>query len=78
MGAHSSVESLMAGVESDALRVKAAALAVQMHGWLTAPTSEWTPLYGNGGDDGLPECPDSDLVEWCRSACDVLEAVGRG
>lgn len=68
MGAHSSAESLMAGVESDSIRVKAAALAVQMNWWLNAPVTELTPL----------ERTDPDLVEWCRSARDVLEAVGRG
>lgn len=69
MGAHSSAHDLMAGVESDAIRVKAAALAVQLTGWLMAVPFEESPI-----NDYVP----SDLVEWCRSARDVLEAVGRG
>jgi hypothetical protein len=71
MGAHSSAETLMAGVESDSIRVKATALAVQMTGWLAE--ASW-PLEWDGLTDHAP----SDLVEWCRSARDVLEAVGRG
>ena len=80
MGAHSSAESLMAGVESDSLRYKAAALAAQMTEWLAAPIGTPTPLdeypdaaYGDSGPYA-----GSDLVEWCRSARDILEAVGRG
>lgn len=69
MGAHSSAESLMAGVESDSIRVKATALAAQLTGWLMDPIDvDMTPLDGAS----------SDLVEWCRSARDVLEEVGRG
>lgn len=77
MGAHSSAESLLAGVESDALRVKAAALAVQMTYWLTAPIGDRTPLDGDSAVT-RGSGASSDLVEWCRSARDVLEAVGRG
>lgn len=69
MGAHSSAESLLAGVESDAIRIKAIYLAAMMNQWLTAPVTERTPF-----DDW----PDSVLMEWCRSARDILEAVGRG
>jgi hypothetical protein len=79
MGAHSSAETLMAGVESDSIRIKATALAVQMTGWL-AEGEQMTPLQvrcNRGGYAGFHES-DSDLVEWCRSARDVLEAVGRG
>jgi hypothetical protein len=72
MGAHSSAESLMAGVESDSIRVKATALAVIMQDWLTAEDC-WS-LPRSDALDGAR----SDLVEWCRSARDVLEAVGRG
>lgn len=67
MGAHSSAESLMAGVESDAIRVKATALAVQLTEWLAGPWAEDATVGAS-----------SDLIEWCRSARDVLEAVGRG
>lgn len=80
MGAHSSAESLMAGVESDSIRVKATALAVQMTGWLAAPIGTPTPLdeypASAAGDSG--PYAGSDLIEWCRSARDVLEVVGRG
>jgi hypothetical protein len=68
MGAHSSAESLMAGVESDAIRENASDLRMTMNSWLGASSLGWTPLDGAS----------SDLVEWCRSARDVLEAIGRG
>jgi hypothetical protein len=68
MGQHSSIDDTLAAVESDAVRVKAAALAGQMTDWLM------TPLY----DDPALSMASSDLVEWCRSARDVMEALARG
>jgi hypothetical protein len=73
MGQHSSIDDTLAAVESDAVRVKAAALAGQMTDWLGASVLVNTPLYPEHGD----KCS-ADLENWCRSARDVMEAVARG
>jgi len=52
----------------DDVRRRAVALAGQMTDWLSARLPVETPCDGS----------DPDLVEWCRSARDVLEAVARG
>jgi hypothetical protein len=70
MGQHSSIDDTLAAVESDAVRVKAAALAGQMTDWLASPVDPF-PMAE------FCKLP-SDLVEWCRSARDVMEAVARG
>jgi hypothetical protein len=68
MGMHCSAESLMDGVESEAVRLRAAKLAAQMNAWLQVPVTELSPL---------DEAP-SEVVEWCRAARDILEVAGRG
>lgn len=68
MGVHCSAEALMDGVESEAICLRAAGLAAQMNAWLSSPPSKLTPL----------DLVNSDLVEWCRAARDVLEVAGRG
>jgi hypothetical protein len=68
MGAHCSAESLMGGIESEAVRLRAAELAAQMNAWLQAPLTEATPL------DTVPP----EVAEWCRAARDVLEVASRG
>jgi hypothetical protein len=73
MGAHSSTDDTLAAVESDAVRVRAAALAGQMTDWLGASVLTTTPLYPEHGD----KCS-AELENWCRSARDVMEALARG
>jgi hypothetical protein len=72
MGAHSSIDDTLAAVESDAVRVRAAALAGQMTDWLSASVLTITPLYLEHGD----KCS-AELENWCRSARDVMEALAR-
>jgi hypothetical protein len=66
MGSHRSPEDMLASVEAGAVAERARALASDMNDWLGRPFS--SPV----------ERATSDLVEWCRSARDVLEAVARG
>jgi hypothetical protein len=70
MGSHRSPEDMLASVEAGAVAERARALAATMNGWLQGDGWVATP-------DGINVFP-SDLVEWCRSARDVLEAVARG
>jgi hypothetical protein len=63
-------------IEDDRIRARAHELAHIMTGWLSAGygSAEWmvSPMTYP-----LPTGPLSDLVEWCRSARDILEAVGK-
>jgi hypothetical protein len=81
MGAHSSAESLMAGVESDSIRVKATSYAMILNGWLYGPApgghQDIYRLLENGREDTNPLFP-SDVIELLRGVRDVLEAVGCG
>lgn len=82
MGAHSSAHDLLAGVESDAIRVKAATLAGRIQDLLEADAkSPGKPdiyrLLVNGPEPTNTLYP-SDVIELFRSARDILEAVGRG
>lgn len=75
MGAHSSTDDTLAAVESDAVRIRAAALAGQMTDWLANSSRDIFEIE---------TCPEglcytsSEIVEWCRSARDVMEALARG
>jgi hypothetical protein len=83
MGSHRSPEDMLASVEAGAVAEQARALAAQMNGWLKGPASgdltiTYCPAGLNSDGVGRYHEPPSDLVEWCRSARDVLEAVARG
>jgi hypothetical protein len=78
MGAHSSIDDTLAAVESDAVRVRAAALAGQMTDWLGARPNCTLLSHGITGSGTPTDGAPSDLVEWCRSARDVMEALARG
>jgi hypothetical protein len=70
-GRHRRDDELLIGVEHET-QDRAGRLADQMNDWLTARASGdpyWNPLAGAGN---------SDLVEWCRKARDLLEEVARG
>jgi hypothetical protein len=81
-GRHQNPDAVMDEIEADGLRVKAAALAGQMTDWLAEPESG--PLVFGCLYEALvkPQLVGHDvpaeLVEWCRSARDILEAVARG
>jgi hypothetical protein len=78
MGSHRSPEDMLASVEAGAVAERARALAEQMSGWLSAPYGKPTPLDEDPGSMEAAPYAGADLVEWCRSARDVLEAVARG
>jgi hypothetical protein len=66
MGSHRSPEDMLASVEAGAVAERARALADDMNHWLKdAGPTPMDPV-------------DADVLEWCRSARDVLEAVARG
>ena len=64
---HADVTHALDWSEHEALRRGALALAAQMNDW----------LHGSRLDDATVGAK-SDLVEWCRSARDILEQVARG
>jgi len=68
MGRHEFPGAVAAHDQDDAMREQAGRLAGQMNDWLADPEPDWTPL----------DAANSDLVEWCRSARDILAAVARG
>jgi hypothetical protein len=78
MGSHRSPEDMLASVEAGAVAERARALAEQMNGWLGARPNYTLLSHGNTGSGTPTDGAPSDLVEWCRSARDVLEAVARG
>jgi len=72
MGSHRSPEDMLASVEAGAVTGRARALADDMNRWLQFP-DQACACHRAPMQDAT-----SDLVEWCRSARDVLEAVARG
>jgi hypothetical protein len=76
---HASPEGIMDEIETGAIRVRAAVLAGQMTDHLAAEGLDewlWFTLPGGGPNDWA-HVP-AELVEWCRSARDILEQVARG
>ena len=71
---HGGPEHALDWLEHDALQRKALALATQMNEWLSGDVRWDIFLRGDGSIRGAQ----SDLVEWCRSARDILEQVARG
>ena len=67
MGKHEFPGAVAAHDQDDAMREQAGRLAGQMNDWLTRPGDGW-PVSA-----GIP----SDLIEWLRSARDILAAVAR-
>jgi len=72
---HGGPEHALDWLEHEAMQRKALALATQMNDWLGASASVYTPIYHPGAPGSAAG---SDLVEWCRSARDILEQVARG
>jgi len=69
MGRHEFPGAVAAHDQDGAMREQARELAGQMSKWLASPVSLVSaPL----------DYASSDLVEWCRSARDILAAVARG
>jgi hypothetical protein len=70
-GRHEAAHAILNAIEDDNIRRKAAALAGQMTDWLA------TGIAYDGDDGNWLDVP-SDLVEWCRSARDLLEVLANG
>jgi hypothetical protein len=62
---HARPDAELTALENARLQQQAAELVAELSGWLAAPLAVATPL-----DEADP-----DLVEWCRKARDILEAV---
>jgi len=65
MGRHEFPGAVAAHDQDDAMREQAADLVARLNYWFEGPLT-------------APMPPASDLVEWCRSARDILAAVARG
>ena len=69
MGRHKFPGAVAAHDQDDAMREQAGRLASQVNHWLTdVDENAYNPMHDCG----------SDVVEWCRSARDILAAVARG
>jgi len=74
MGRHEFPGAVAAHDQDGAMREQARRLAGQMNTWLTGSQAQTSYVYNPLEDEELS----SDLVEWCRSARDILAAVARG
>jgi hypothetical protein len=72
MGKHENADAVLFRIEANEISARATRLADTMNDWLHVSAYMHSPMYP------ALTAPTSDLVEWCRSARDLLEEVARG